>query len=198
MRIALAAAAVVLAVAPLRAQDFFGLTPEDAQGAIGQAMAQQQLYEAQLAKKRAEKAKGPGMIDRALGTYAQLDADKACVYEAVAAHLGQDPKARPAPGVYLESVTLFEDFQQAAFSEDLKAWPQAFSTTYLSKADEIFLDDHAALYSPARTLADALAGQLAVAVLVRQGAALDAAKAQAPAVESWFHDAYTRTGRCAR
>ncbi len=191
---ALVVLAAVLCVArPAAADGFFGLSDGDAQAMMGKALADQERYEAELAERRAAKAAGPGWIDRKLGTYETPEQDFECIYRAVAFHLGQAGDLGRAPTVHLESRTLFEDFQQASYNEEQK-WPNAFATTYLAKADAVFLDDHAALYSRQRHLDDAAAGQFAIAVLVRHGTALEEAKSRAPGVETWFHEAYTSRG----
>lgn len=197
MKTALAAVAVLLAlsVCARAQQDFFGLTPEDAQGMMAKAMADQARHEAELAQKRAKKAQGPGFVDQALRTYATI-ADAACDFAAVSRHLGLLSQTGPAPKVYLESRTTFEDFETYVFNED-GSWPQKFTTTYLPKADVIFLDDHGSLYSAQKSIDDALAEQYAAAILMKRGAPAETAKAQAATVEAWFHGAYTASGKSA-
>jgi len=190
MKTALAAVAVLLAlsVCARAQQDFFGMTPEDAQAMMGKAMADQARHEAELAQQRAKKAQGPGYVDLALGTYATLTNPQECILRAVGRHLGQPARSlEGAPKVYLESRTILEDFQVYVHNER-DSWPNAFSTIYLRQANIIFLDDHSSLYSPKRTLDDALAGQYAAALSVgRVAEPVDVA-------ESWFHETYTKPG----
>ncbi len=184
-------AVLLLAGAPLRAQEFFGITSDDAQAMIGQAMAAQHL-----ARLRALGYEGPGALSRAgkaLGMILASESGQDCVLDAVIARMGARlPYDTVYPDVLRESETDESAYAAAVKSQDPKgAAPESFKTTSLPAFGVIYLADSASAYPDGAAMDAALAGEYARFVDGQTGVS-DAARqaADAAAATAWYASAY--------
>ena len=186
------AALVVLAVAaPARAQDFFGMTPDQAAGLVAQAKAQQR--EDYLRSLGWEPSNLPS-IGRALGLRVKPASGQDCIYDAVAARLGADANANVEFPAVLYAVHVDLARYQAAYKSQFpdESAPDSVRTVYLPNDDVIYLDDVSGDYKGAATIDAALAGQFARFIdgAVRSISDQSRIDADAAAVQAWYQTQY--------
>jgi hypothetical protein len=180
---------VLLAGAPLCAQEFFGITPEDGQAMIAQAKAQ-----AHLARLRGLGWEGDGTLAgarRMIGMTLTSASRQDCVLDAVIAKTGARlPYDTVYPDVLRESETN-EDAYRAAVRSAAKAEPKDFQTVYLPVYNVIYLADSSSAYPSGAAMDAALAGAYA-GFLDAQAGITDAArvKADEAAAAAWYASAY--------
>jgi hypothetical protein len=196
--IALLAFALLLS-APSHAEEFFGLTPEDAQAMIGQVKADQAL---QRLRELGHNPSRLPSVGKALGFTKTLTSRQDCVFDAVMAHLGL-PQVRPGtqwPDVLFASDVDAERYRAAVKGQFPAMNPTDVATIYLPDYDVIYLADSSSAYSNGATIDDALAGQYARFIdytqrEIRDGARLDADAAEASA---WYRAQYAGHSSCSR
>jgi len=188
----LIAALVVLAAAvPSLAQDFFGITPDDARNMIAEAKAQE--HEERLRTLGWQPSNLPS-LGKTFGWRASLTSAQNCVYDAVEAHLGADASSMTTfPDVlYAGDVDL--SHYQAAFKGQFPSAPvpSSVQSAYMPNYNVIYVDDTAADYKGAATMDAALAAEFAryidTAVMnVNDPSRIDA---DAAAVQTWYQAQY--------
>lgn len=184
-----ALAVLLLSVAPLRAQEFFGITSDDAQAAMVHAQA-----EAHLAKLRGLGWEGAGAVaaaGKAVGLIRTSASRQECVLDAVISRMGASlPYDTAYPDVLRESETN-EDAYRVAVKSATKTEPKEFKTIYLSEYGVIYLADSASAYPSGAAMDAALAGEYARFVDAQRGVS-DAArlKSDGEAVAAWYASAY--------
>ncbi len=200
MKRILAALVVLAVVAPVRAQDFFGMTPDEAAGLVAQAQAQQR--EDYLRSLGWEPSRLPS-IGRALGLRVQPASGQNCIYDAVSARLGANPDANVEFPAVLYAVHVDLARYQAAYKSQFpgKPVPDSVQTAYLPNYDVIYLDDVSGDYTGAATIDAALAGQYARFIdgTVRSISDSSRIDADAAAVQAWYQAQYPAgASSCAR
>ena len=186
MKLALAAVLLSLSCAA-RADDFFGITPEEGQALAAQAQAQQ--HEEKLRALGWEQNPIAG-VDHALGLRVKPSSPQNCIYDAVAGRLGANPSADVLYPDVLYAVDVDLSRYQAAYKAEFpgKPVPPSVRTVYMPGYDVIYLDDWAPDYTNGATIDDALAAQYArfidgVVLGVDDPARVDS---DAAAVQSWY------------
>lgn len=191
MKLTALLAAALLLSAPAFAEDFFGLSPEDVQGMIGQARADAHL---QRLKELGQAPSRLAPLSKALGYPKTLASRQDCVMDAVEARMGI-AQVRPDtefPDVLYASETDPSRYQAAVKAQYPSAQPGEISSIYLSDFNVIYLADSASAYAKGGSLDEALAAQYARFLDVTQRDVRDAARldADAAAVSAWYAARY--------
>jgi hypothetical protein len=183
--------ALVLAVGSAAAQDFFGITPEVAQGMIAQAKAQER--EEHLRALGWAPSNFPS-VGKALGYTKSLASAQYCVYDAVAARLGADARLSvDFPDVLYASDVDVSRFQAAYKGQfPTASVPDSIQTVYMPNYNVIYVADAASAYKDGATMDDALAGQYArfIDSVVRGVSDQSRIDADAAAVQTWYRAQY--------
>ncbi|NNN04796.1 MAG: hypothetical protein HKL90_02735 [Elusimicrobia bacterium] len=191
MKRILAALVVLAAVAPSRAQDMFGISPDQVSGLVAQAQAQQR--EDYLRSLGWEPSNLPS-IGRALGLREKPASRQDCIYDAVSARLGADANANVEFPAVLYAVHVDLSRYQAAYKSQFpgKPAPDSVQTAYLPNYDVIYLDDLSSDYRNGATIDAALAGQYARFIDGTVRSISDQARidADAAAVQAWYQTQY--------
>lgn len=185
-------AAALLFAAPSFAQEFFGITPEDAQAMIGQAKADEHL---QRLKELGQNPNNFSSVGKVLGFTKTLDSRQECVIDAVEARMGvsqlregtQFPDILYASGV---NFSLYRSAVKAQFPSSPA--PRDFVSVYLPDYDAIYIADASSAYPAGTTVDDALAAQYARFLDRTQRGVSDPARvdADAAAVQAWYRAQY--------
>jgi len=193
--IALLAAALMIA-APSFAQDFFGMTSDDAQAMIGQVKAAEHLQRLKDLGQAPSTVVAP--VSKALGYTKTLGSRQDCVMNAVEAHMRitQIRMGTEFPDVLYASETDASRYRAAVKMQYPNEKPGDVSSIYLSDFNVIYLADSASAYAKGGSLDGALAGQYARFLDYTQRDVRDEARmtADAAAVAAWY-DAQYPAGR---
>lgn len=193
--IALLAAALLIA-APSFAQEFFGMTSEDAQAMIGQVKAAEHLQRLKDLGQAPSTLVAP--VSKALGYTKTLSSRQDCVMSAVEAHMKIAPlrDGTEFPDVLYASETDAAHYRAAVNVQYPNAKPGDVESIYLSDLNVIYLADSSSAYAKGGSLDSALAGQYARFLDFTQRDVSDAARldADAAAVSAWY-DAQYPAGR---
>jgi hypothetical protein len=189
-------ALALLVCAPSYAQNFFGMTSSDVEGAIAQVRAEEHL----------ERLRALGMasnplqpVEQALGFKKTLTSRQDCIFEAVESQM-RVTEIRPGtefPDVLYASAVDSSRYQAAVKYEYPSANPTSdVASIYLPGANVIYIADSSSAYKKGGTIDSALAGQYARFLDRTQRGVSDAAliDADAAAVSAWY-DAQYPAGR---
>ena len=179
------------AAAPVRADDFFGITSSDAAGMIAQAKAQQR--EEHLRALGWQPSNLPS-IGKALGYRIDTSSRRDCIYDAVASRLGADTRV----SVEYPDVLMARDVDVSRFQAAYKGQfpsapvPDSVQTVFMPNYNVIYVDDAASDYKGAKTLDAALAGAYARFIDGALRGVTDSSRvdADAAAVQSWYQTQY--------
>jgi hypothetical protein len=196
----LAALIVVAAIAPSRAQDFFGISPGDAEAMIGQAKAQE--HEERLRSLGWQESRFPS-IGAALGYRVSPASNQACIYDAVFAHLRADSRVNAEFPDILYARDVDTSLFQAAYKGQFPSAPvpAKVQNVYMSNYNVIYVDDEAGDYKGAATIDAAMAAQFARYIDTSISSVSDQSRidADAAAVQSWYQTQYPAgTTSCTR
>lgn len=191
MKPLLALLVVLAAAAPVLAEDFFGITQEDAQAMIGQAKAQE--HEERL-RALGYAPSGFPSVGKALGWRATLTSAQNCVYDAVESRLRADSRGITTfPDVLYAGDVVLANYQGAFKGQFPNApVPSSVQSAYMPNYEVIYVDDVAADYKGAATMDAALAGQFAryIDTTVKNVSDQSRIDADAAAVQSWYQTQY--------
>lgn len=185
---------LLLAVVPVRADDWgamFGVDANDVPGLIAQAQAQREREAAERAARRARNLSWGLVVER--------QHDEGCTLAAVAKKMGVtlDP-AVPAPEVVYESLSEGWEFRSAFTEENgIKAKIPSFTNSYFPKANKIFIAD--GRFSNLRKSVDAaVAGEMGRFIAVKYKGESAPAKLEdaASKTSSWFAREFDRKPVC--
>jgi hypothetical protein len=189
--LALLAAALLIA-GPSFAQDFFGMSPEDAQAMIGQVKAAERLQRLKDLGQAPSAIVAP--VSKALGYTKTLSSRQDCILTAVEARMGI---ARLAEGTEYPDVLYASETDAAHYRAAVKvqypgAKPGDVESVYLSDFNVIYLNDSASAYRKGGTLDGSLAGQYARFLDSTQRDVRDEARldADAAAAAAWYDSQY--------
>lgn len=184
-------AVALLASAPAHAQEFFGMTAEDAQAMIGQAMADQHL---QRLKDLGQAPSALAPVGKALGFTKTLTSRQDCIFTAVEARMGI---AQVRPGTEFPDVLYASEVDASRYRAAVKAQypsssPSSAASIYLSDYNVIYLADSSSAYAKGGRIDEALAAQYARFIDWTQRDVRDAARldADAAAVSAWYSARY--------
>ncbi len=185
-------ALALLVASPSFAQEFFGITSEDAQAMIGQALADQHL---QRLKELGQSPSRLPSVGKALGFTKTLTSRQDCVFDAVEARLGV---AEIRPGTEFPDVLFASGVDASRYQAAVKAqYPSAHPTSevatiYLPDYNVIYVADSASAYAKGGSVDSALAGQYARFLDLTQRDVSDPARldADAAAISSWYDAQY--------
>lgn len=189
--IALLAVALTIA-APSFAQDFFGMTSEDAQAMIGQVKASEHLQRLKDLGRSPSTIVAP--VSKALGYTKTLSSRQDCIMNAVEAHMKIAPlrDGTEVPDILYASETDAAHYRAAVKAQYPKATPGDVESIYLSDFNVIYLNDSASAYAKGGSLDGALAGQYARFLDSTQKNVSDKAQmdADAAAASAWYDAQY--------
>ena len=184
-------ALALLAAAPVFAQDFFGITPNDAQAMIGQVRADEHL------QRLKELGRSPSAfpVGKVLGFTKTLTSAQNCIIDAVQAHMGiaEVPYDTQFPDVLFASDVDGSRYQAAVKAQYPASTPtKDVSTIYLPDDSVIYVADAASVYAKGGSVDAALAGQYARFFDWTVRGSHDMARMDADAVEAsaWYAAQY--------
>jgi hypothetical protein len=191
MKITVLLAAVLLVSAPAFAEEFFGMTSEDAQAMIGQATADQHL---QRLKELGQAPSALAPVSRAVGLTKTLTSRQDCIFNAVEARMGI---AQVRPGTEFPDVLYGSEVDASRYQAAVKAQypsskPGGVASIYLSDYNVIYLADSASAYAKGGSLDASLAAQYARFLDWTQRDVRDAVRldADAAAASAWYAAQY--------
>jgi hypothetical protein len=185
-------ALALLVSAPSYAEDFFGITAEDAQAMIGQAKADEHL---QRLKALGQAPSRLPSVGKALGFTKTLTSRQDCIFNAVESRMRI---AQVRSGTEFPDVLFASDVDSSRYQAAVKAQYPASNPTsdvasiYLSDDNVIYLADSSSAYAKGGSVDEALAGQYARFIDWTQLDVRDAARmdADAAAVSAWYRAQY--------